>query len=37
MNLCGVLPHQDLSAIGKFEHDRKPISPSKVMAVKGKV
>ncbi len=34
-DLYGVLPHQDLSAIREFEHDRKPICPSEVMAVKG--
>lgn len=31
------MPHHDLSAIRKFEYDRKPICPSKVMAVKDKV
>lgn len=36
-HLCGVVPHQDLSAIREFEHNRKPIRPSKVMAVKEEV
>lgn len=37
VNLSRVLPHQDLSAIREFEHNRKPICPNKFMAVKEKV